>query len=180
MFGFLEKITNIGIKKCCLYFHYLLGGIATLVMLTFLIIGTVSTKVFDIFWLFSCYKIILAYCLAIVLIITAVSVYEDIRDDKPDWFAIFINCCMIATFGLMATCCVYMFTHQIEAESRQMFQYMIGVFAGMFGGEGIMGTINNITKRKYKVFDKVKADAENVAENIAEVVSEQMHESPPG
>lgn len=187
MLKVFEKMKNIGVKKISLFLHYILASVASLIMLVFLVIGTTSPKLFDIFQLTRIYKIILIYCFVVVAIITVVSIYEKITETtvekirhgqkaKFDFFAFFIGFCMIMTFALMVNCCVSMYHHTLTEIERQMHQYMISVFAGMFSIEGISGVIYNIFKKRYAKTDE--SNESNTNNEIIANYNEKAQEEP--
>ena len=69
---------------------------------------------------------------------------------KRDIFAIYIGYALVMTFLLDLVCIIYIFTNQLDAETRQMFQTMITMFSGLFSVEAVVGVVNNISKRLFK------------------------------
>lgn len=175
----LQKIADFGIKKIVLYIHYALAILTSLAMFVFTFIGTLSPNFIDAVSLFSLYLYILVYCIIVIVIVTLICIFEKTQETahkklslgqkvKFDIFAFFIGFCMFMTFGLMCVCCIHMFLHPLTEVEKQMYTYMISVFAGMFGTEGFLGLINNFFKKRFNKVEEPPIPVNNNVEQTTE------------
>ncbi len=139
-------IENIGMKKLCLFIHY---GLAIAISLLFFIVCLVCTftpNVVDISVLKTVWLWILGYCFIVITYITALSVLDNMQtmnkeNTKFDFIAFFIGFSMFVTLGIIIVCIVFMFRKDINENEIRMWQFLIGIFGGMFGVEGVGGYI---------------------------------------
>lgn len=133
----VEAIEKIGMKKLCLFFHYALGGGTTLLYLLLCGIATFLPATYDVSALTYIWQRMLIYVCVVVGYITILCIFESLQTmnkarTKFDFIAFFIGFSMFVTLGLIIVCVVFMFTKSINEIEFKTWQFIIGVFGGMF------------------------------------------------
>lgn len=144
-------IDIIGMKKICLFAHYILAISTSVLFFIVSIVATFLPTMFNVSALCDTWKLILMYCVIIVAYITVYCIFESLASatKKVDWIALFIGASMLITLCIIIVCIVFMFMKSLTEIELQMWQTLIKVFGGIFCTQAGGGYIYNIFKKKF-------------------------------
>ena len=146
-------IENIGMKKLCLFIHYIFAIVVSILFFVGCTVLTFTPQTVDVTVLMKLYVIIMIYCAVVITYITVLCIFEKMqtmnkKGSKFDWIAFFIGFCMFVTLGLIIVCIVYMFTHELTEISSKLWMALIAIFGSMFMVESGGGYIYKGYKNK--------------------------------